>query len=65
MEKKFNFDGEYTAEKMVERAVRNARPIRGTAWRWAVVMNTFGCGSTVASRLCSHFKLDPEERVRA
>ena len=65
MNKKFEFTGDCTAEKLVERAVKNARPMRGTAFRWAVVKMVFGCGSTTATRLCKHFGLDPDEGVKA
>lgn len=59
------FAGDYSLEKMVERAVRNARPHRTTeAPRWVAVMDVFAYGSTTSHQLCRHFGLDPYERVQ-
>ena len=63
MEKKFDFSGTHAAEKLVERAVRNAKPMRGTAWRWIVVANTFGCTPATAKGLCRHFGMNPDDGV--
>ena len=46
--------------ELVERAVRNARPAKGSP-RWAAVKSTFGIGSTRAHKLCERFGLDPDE----
>lgn len=55
---------EYSPLKMVERAVRNARPHRTTeAPRWVAVMDVFGYGSTTSTELCRRFGLDPYEKV--
>lgn len=54
-----------TDEELVRRAVRVAGwrgPLRP---RWAAVRDSFGCGSTVASALCSRFGLNPDEEVGA
>ncbi len=54
----------YTFEKLVKRAVRNARPrLAGTSPRWVAVMDTFATGSTVAIEICRAFDLDPNETV--
>jgi len=58
------FEGDYTHESLVERAMRNAKPRNlGPAQRWVAVMDTFATGSTMAWELCKRFGLDPEEVV--
>jgi hypothetical protein len=47
-------------EKLIERAVRNARHKRGEP-KWAAISNTFGLGSTFSYQLCRRFGIDPEE----
>ncbi len=60
----FAFEGEYSMEKMIELAVRNARPhCYGMAPRWVGVRDTFLWGSTTSARLCLHFGLDPHEEI--
>jgi len=55
----------YSAEELVCRAMRNARPRRyGNSPRWVAVMDTFGTGSTVARNLCLEHRLDPDEEVK-
>lgn len=55
---------EISAEDLVKRAVRNARPHRsGAAPRWVAVMDAFAIGSTCAYQLCRLHGLDPEEKV--
>lgn len=54
----------YTADKLVERAVRNANPSEsGKHPRWVAVMDTFATGATVAMELCRLFNLDPHEEL--
>lgn len=54
-----------TDVKLLERAVRNARPNRrGKAPRWVGVMDAFALGSTYAKLLCRRFGLDPDEQVK-
>lgn len=55
---------DYTAEELVSRAVRNARPREcGESPRWAAVSSTFALGSTFAAQLCRIHGLDPDEMV--
>ena len=55
-----------SAEKLVERAVRNATPrLNGKFPRWAVVVDTFGLGSTYAHDLCREYGLDPDEIIKS
>lgn len=57
---------QYSAESMVERAVRNAKPhftFTGDAPMWVAVMDAFGLGSTYARDLCRKHNLDPDETV--
>lgn len=49
-------------DKLIERAVRNARP-RRRATRWSAVSDQFGLGSTYAMQLCRRFDLDPNEMI--
>lgn len=60
------FSGNYSHEKLVERAMRSAHPRRvggGTVERWVAVRDTFATGSTMAVELCRAFGLDPHEQV--
>jgi hypothetical protein len=51
--------------KLLERAVRGARPNRpGRHPRWVAVVDTFALGSTYATQLCRRFGLDPDEQVK-
>ena len=50
-------------DKLVERAVRNARPRGGSQRRWCVLMDAFGLGSGYAAQLCRRFNLDPDEFI--
>lgn len=51
--------------RLVERAVRNARPNPGhDAVRWGCVKSIFGVGSTRAQDLCREFGLDPDDVLR-
>ena len=55
---------DHSANELVERAVRAARPHRTTdAPRWVAVMDTFAIGSESAMRLCRKFNFDPDEQV--
>lgn len=59
-----NFTGDYSLEKLVERAVRQARPhCSGKQPRWCAVKDVFGWGSTTSVELCLHFGLDPHEEI--
>ena len=54
----------YTADRLVENAIRNAQPHEiGKNYRWVAVRDTFATGSTVAIELCRQFGLDPDEMV--
>jgi hypothetical protein len=60
----FKFEGEYSLEKLVERAVRSAQPhCYGKLPRWVAVRDVFGWGSTTSAQLCRHFGLDPHEQI--
>lgn len=50
-------------EKLVERAVRNARPRKGRIPRWAAVADAFGLGSTYSIQLCRRFGIDPDQLI--
>lgn len=55
---------DYSANELVERAVRAARPHRTTeAPRWVAVSDVFCLGSQSAMDLCRELCLDPCERV--
>jgi len=58
---------EFDERSLIKRVMMNIkRPPKGTysAYRWAVVMDTFGCGSSVAQALCVEFDLDPDEILK-
>jgi len=58
----FDFTGPYSHASLVERAVRNARPHGFESHvRWSCVAETFGLGSTMSTRLCEAFGLNPHE----
>lgn len=54
----------YEWRELVERAARNARPKVRKRYRWAVLMDVFACGSTVAWNICKEFGLDPDEEIK-
>ncbi len=54
----------YTLDRLVENAIRNATPDEaGEADRWVAVRDTFATGATVAVMLCKAYGLDPFEKV--
>jgi hypothetical protein len=55
-----SIDIDITDDRLVERAVRNARPKRGVP-KWSAVADTFGLGSTYSILLCRRFGIDPEK----
>lgn len=59
---------ELSTEKLLEKAVRNARSrsaYKGRKHpRWTAVMDAFALGSTYAHDLCRKFGLDPDEEIR-
>lgn len=58
----FTFEGAYSHAALVENAVRNARPHGlDSQVRWSCVAETFALGSTMSTRLCVAFGLDPHE----
>jgi len=58
------FEGAYTHEKLVRRAMNNAKANdTGDGPRWAAVRDTFAVGSTTAIELCLHYGLNPHEFV--
>ncbi len=50
-------------ERLVERAVRGARPRKGRVPRWSAVADAFALGSTYATQLCRRFNIDPDQQV--
>lgn len=56
---------DFEEKELLRRALRNLRssPRRTPRVRWALVMETFGVGSTVARALCLELGMDPEELV--
>lgn len=60
----FKFEGDYSHAKLVEAAVRNARPQgHGQSPRWVAVQGIFAWGSTTSQHLCIEFGLDPNEML--
>lgn len=56
---------EFTADNLMRRAVRNARPhSRVPVQRWVLVKDIFAVGSTVARAMCVACDLDPNEELR-
>jgi hypothetical protein len=54
--------GRYSVESLMEYAIRFARnPSQTPRPRWAIVRDMFGVGSTMATKLCERFGLDPHE----
>jgi hypothetical protein len=52
----------YSAEQLVERAVRNPRTYReGGCYVWKAVAEIFKLGSTSAAELCEKYGVDPDE----
>lgn len=57
---------EISDQDLIARACKNARAKNFNDVkrpRWHVVMDVFGVGRIVATQLCKHFNLDPEEMV--
>ena len=54
----------WTAEALLQTAIRTARPRRGTEYRWVAVRDYLKVGSTTATALCRWAGVDPMERVR-
>jgi len=50
-------------EKLLERAVRNARPRKGRVPRWAAVSDAFSLGSAFSIQLCRRFGVDPDQQI--
>jgi hypothetical protein len=63
MDEKFEFTENHTMENLLKRAVVNARPFRGTGYRWACVAAVFSCTPATAKGLCKHFGLDANKGV--
>jgi hypothetical protein len=58
------FEGDYAPMKMIEFAVKEARPRGiGQSPRWVAVREVFGYGSTTSAQLCTYFGLDPYEML--
>lgn len=58
---------EFTERGLIERVVRGIRrPLKGNPPRprWAVAMDVFCCGASVAIALCREFGLDPDEILK-
>lgn len=55
----------YDTTELVERAIRNARPIQigVDAPRWVAVKYAFGVGSNLARELCRAYGYDPDDIV--
>lgn len=52
---------DYTPQELVARAIRLAKPRRGSSPRWVLVRDLFGVGSTTATQLCREHGFDPSE----
>jgi hypothetical protein len=50
-------------DKLLERAVKGARPRKGRVPRWAAVGDAFALGSTYSIQLCRRFGLDPDQQI--
>lgn len=50
-------------EKLIERAVRNARPRKGRVPRWSAIAEAFSLGSTYSIQLCRRFNIDPDQEI--
>lgn len=56
---------EFSAEDLLCRAVRNARPqSRVPVQRWVLIKDVFAVGSTVARAMCVLADRDPDEELR-
>lgn len=57
---------EFEDRELIRRALRNMRPRRGerNVYRWVMVKNLFGVGSTVAHALCAEFNMNPDEVIK-
>lgn len=54
----------YPDAELVKRAMMNISPPPGhTMPRWAVVLRTFGMGSTFSKELCRLHGLDPDQEL--
>ena len=55
---------EITDEDLVSRAMKNLQNRGfGYAPAWAIVMETFGLGSTYAHELCRNHNIDPDKQI--
>lgn len=50
-------------EKLLERAVKGARPRKGRVPRWSAVSDAFALGSTYSIQLCHRFGVDPDQQI--
>lgn len=50
-------------ERLLERAVKGARPRKGRVPRWAAVSDLFALGSTYSIQLCRRFEIDPDQQI--
>ena len=52
--------------ELLRRAVRNAKPAKGTraTYRWVCVMDMFALGSGYAHQLCRRFGFDPDAIIK-
>lgn len=48
---------------LLEKAVRNVRPVKTPTMRWMLVRDTFGIAGLQAYAMCRELKINPEERV--
>lgn len=56
---------QFNERDLLERAMRNMKgPSRTGMYRWVLVRDAFGVGSTVAHALCQEFNLDPDEVLK-
>lgn len=51
---------------LIRQVIRNLKgPSKYGTPRWALVRDTFGVGSGVATALCREFGFDPDEQLRS
>lgn len=55
----------YEERELIQRAIRNARPVHHTPKRprWALVKDIFGTGRTVSRAICTRYGFDPDREI--
>jgi len=54
----------YSERELIQRAIKQARPLTGRTARWVMVKRVFGTGRTVSRVLCEKYGFDPDKTVR-